>query len=95
MLILAKDVKNLPVQKEDEVPQDVALEVLEEDPQVPATDLVVKTRELLQSLRKEEPPDPRKGKHQNPRKEKRQNPPKEERQNLRSETGLNLPVQLK
>ena len=45
MLILAKDVKNLPVQKEDEVPQDVALEVLEEDPQVPATDLVVKTRE--------------------------------------------------
>ncbi len=45
MLILAKDVKNLPVQKEDEVPQDVALEVLEEDPQVPAIDLVVKTRE--------------------------------------------------
>ena len=87
MLILAKDVKNLPVQKEDEVPQDVALEVLEEDPKVHATDLVVKTRELLQSLRKEEPPDPRKGKHQNPRKEKRQN--------LRSETGLNLPVQLK
>lgn len=45
MLILAKDVKNLPVQKEDEVPQDVALEVLKEDPQVPATDLVVKKRE--------------------------------------------------